>query len=282
LGGGVMTSLMNWVRCAGARRVTTGVVGATFLCTMVGCDDGDRSSNADDREPIAVTASGVAIMEVVRDQKRRTVEAVVVAGGEETLVTFEPLLDGPLPSGVTVGARSRDGEEAFEVSYGWDRRTGATWMRQQSGGDVFELLRVTTSGRVVEEYACNNQVLRLEYADVPSGVALDSDAEAELAVQTRKLASFNAGLPESMTTPTAEAELLTSLLADPVFANTVAGRDITSASTRGLCAWLGQCAALSCRIYPNGTVCGFCVAGTIACVILDWVCDIFGCDCCYD
>jgi hypothetical protein len=198
-------------------------------------------------------------------------------------VTFEPLLDGPLPLGITMSARSRDGEETFQVSYGWDHRTGATWMRQQTGEDAFELLRVVTAGRVIEEYACNNRVLRLEYADVPPGILLDGGADGiELEEQMRKLDGFHARLPASVTTPTAESSLLTSLLADPVFVNTVADRDITSDKTRRMCNFLGQCAALYCRIYPNSVVCGLCVAGTLACVFVDWICDIFGCDCCYD
>lgn len=278
-----MRKLANWVRCAAARRLTVGIMGAVLLCAMAGCED--RANNADAKRPIAVTASGVEIMEVFTDEVTRTVEAVVVAGGEERQVTFEPLLDGPQSFALRTVLPSTEAE-AIELSFGWDNGSGATWVRQSIGGDTFELERSVANGRVYEAYRFNEQTLVLEYADLPADLLSKAVAKyrrgesmnttsadiVEFVTQLPAFDAFAAELPTEITSPSNDGQLLTSLLADPVFTETVLGVRITDNVVSGLCTRFGQCAAVFCRFLPNSVVCGVCVSGVFACIFMEWIC----------
>jgi hypothetical protein len=251
---------------------------------MAGCQE-DRTNNADAKKPIAVTASGVEIMEVLADEAMRTVEAVVVAGGEERQVTFEPLLDGPQSFAVRTVLPSTDAE-AIELSFGWDDASGATWVRQSVGNDTFELERSISNGRVHEAYRFNEQALVLEYADLPADIVSKAVAKyrrgesmtgtsadvVEFVTQLPAFDTFAAQLPAEFTAPSDDGQLLTSLLADPVFTETVLGVRITNNVVSGLCSRFGQCAAVFCRFLPNSVVCGVCVSGVLACIFMEWIC----------
>lgn len=280
-----MTSLMGWVRRADVRRGTSGVAAVALLCAVAGCED--RASNTGDTQPIAVTESGVEILKVVRDENRRTVEAVVVTGGEERQVTFEPTLDGPLPFGMSARVSPNDGSERIQLAFGWDEHSGAAWVRQTSGDDSLELTRYIVQGRVVEEYVFNGQALLLQYANLSDG-SLDKAADmyargelfestspdvVEFGTQIQLFESFAAQLPSSFIVPNSDGELLTSLLGDPVFVSTVTGEFITHDNLKKtLCSSFNTCAAIACRIYPLGTICGVCVAGSLACLFTEWFC----------
>lgn len=279
-----MTSLMNWVRRAGVRRGTSGIAMMVFGFALAGCD-GDQTSNADAKKPIAVTASGVEIMEVVKDETMRTVEAVVVAGGEERQVTFEPLLDGPQQFSVRTAVASTDAETT-ELSFGWDDATGATWVRQSVGDDTFELEHSISNGRVHEAYRFNEQALVLEYADLPADIMSKAVAKyrrgesmntasadvMELVMQLPAFDAFASQLPAEFTSPGDDGQLLMSLLADPVFTETVLGVRITNNVVSGICTRFGQCAAVFCRFLPSSVVCGVCISGVFACIFMEWVC----------
>jgi hypothetical protein len=276
---------MGEVRRLTVRRWTTGMVAASFLVALAGCE-GDRTSNADDRKPIGVTASGVEIVEVVRNEKERIVEAVVVAGGEERQVTLAPVLDGPLPSGMTATVRPTGDDGPVELAYGWDEHSGATWFRQDSDGDTIELTRTTVQGRVVEDYVFGDRSLRVVYADL-SPVVLDkaidkhlrgesldgaSPEVVEFAGAMRAFEEFAAQLPSTFASENEDAALLTSLLADPVFAGAIVGEDVTPNRPDALCNAFNICAALTCRFLPYPNLCAACAAGVLACMFMDWFC----------
>ncbi len=279
-----MTSLMSWVRRAGVRRGTSGIAMMVFGFALAGCDE-DRTGNADAKTPIAVTASGVEIVEVMRNEATRTVEAVVVAGGEERQVTLVPLLDGPQSYAVRTVLPSIDGG-AIELSFGWDEASGATWVRQSVGDDTFELERSVSNGRVHEAYRFNEQSLVLEYADLPADIMSKAVAKyrrgepmsnvsadvAELVSQFPAFDAFAAQLPTEFTSPSDDAQLLASLLADPVFTEAVLGVRITDNVVSAMCTRFGQCAAVFCRFLPNSVVCGVCASGVLACIFIEWIC----------
>ncbi len=280
-----MTSLMRGVRRADVRRGSAGIVATTFLVALAGCG-GDRTSNADDKKPIAVTASGVEIMEVVENKDMRTVEAVVVTGGEERRVTFAPVLDGPLPSGVSASLHASDGSESIRLTYGWDENSGATWFRQQADGDTFEFSRTIVQGRVVEEYAFNEQFLRLQYADLPQVIA-DKAVEkysrgesltgasppvVEFVGELQEFEAFAAQLPGAFESASDDGAFLTSLLGDPVFAGAIVGEEVTPNRPDGLCNFFNVCMAIACRVLPNPHLCAACTAGALTCLFMDWFC----------
>ncbi len=279
-----MTNLMSWVRTMEVRGGTSVIAGAALVASLAGCND--RGSNVDAKKPIATTESGVEILEVVKDENARTVEAVIVARGEERRVTMEPLLDGPLPSGFSASLTSSVRDAPTSVAYGWDDASGATWFQQSSGSDTFAMTRIVANGRVSEEYVFNERSLRLEYADlgptitdkaVNKYIGGESLAGAtpdviELAEAMLQFETFAADLPPTVTTETADGQLLTSLLGDPVFATMVVGDDVTPNRPDGLCRTFNLCAAVSCRVTPLGWICGVCLAGSLACLFMDWFC----------
>lgn len=243
-----------------------------------GCDD-DPANNSRAREPIAVTESGIEIVEVTRRMDQRTVEAVIVIGGEERQVTMKPILDGPLPSGFTAQLDGGD-----RVAYGWNEHSGAIWFQQQSGEDHFEMMRAVANGRVAEDYIFNDRSLHLEYADLPAPItdkALNKYAAGasfeqsspevvELHNAFSDFEEFAADLPDATTS--SDATLLTSLLADPIFAGAITGEDVHPNRPDGLCKFFNVCAAISCRIINNVHICTACLAGSLACLFLDWMC----------
>jgi len=284
-----MTGLMNSVRRAGVRRFTSIVVCATVVLALAGCDD-DRATDANERQPIAVTASGIAIMEVARDEHARTVEAVVVTGGEERQVTLAPFLDGPLPSGFTATVNVARGEVPTEVAYGWDQSTGATFFRQRTGRDTFDLSLGAVQGRVVEEYAFNGQSVRLEYADLAPVVLNEvvdrylrgdamTDASAEVVEfvgELREFEAFAAQVPNAAAPDTEDGALLKSLLGDPTFASLVAGGEQTTAARPdGLCRFFNTCAAVACKLVGTSHICTVCLAGSLACAFMDLMCSMW-------
>ena len=225
-----MTSLMHGVRRTDARRGIAGIAGVTFVLALAGCNE-DRASNADAKEPIAVTAAGVEIMEVVKREDTRTVEAVVVAGGEERQVTLAPFLDGPLPSGMRVALAPSGSNEATSLTFGWDARSGAASVRHELHGDVLEVERVVINGRVVEDYTFGGQTLRLEYSDLSPAVmdkaiAIYQRGEPligvsadviEFVTQLQAFDGFAAQLPSSFLSGSDDARLLASLIGDETF-----------------------------------------------------------------
>lgn len=296
MGGGIMTSLMVCVRRTGVRRWTAGIAAASFLVAIGGCAE-DRAANSDSaRTPIVVTTGGVEIMEVVKNENERTVEAAVVAGGEERQATFAPLLDGPLPSGIVATLHSGDGRELVQLAYGWDEYAGANWVRQQIEDDVFELMRTVVDERVREEYVINGRVLVLEYTELPPVVAAKATAQyrrgepttssdpdvIEFVDQLREFDTFTREISNRVLAENADGQLLTSLLGDPVFASTLEEKDkgdvVVPRSILGaVCHLFVQCMAISCRISPLSTICGICTAGTLACAFIDIFCSWAGC-----
>lgn len=294
-----MTSLLTRVRRTGVRRWTAGVAATSFLVAIGGCAE-DRGANSDPkRTPIAVTEGGVEILEVVKNERERTVEAAVVAGGEERQATFAPLLDGPLPFGVVATLRAGDGEELVQMAYGWDDQPTSNWTRQQVDDDVFELMRTVEDDRVREEYTVNGRTLVLEYADLAPVIAARATAEyrrgapitsQDLEVigfvdQLRAFDAFAAENPSQLLTAGDDERLLSVLLGDPVFARTVFGDEtgmVSKSIVGATCHALVTCMSISCRLNPLSFVCGVCTAGTIACVFLDVFCAWAGCNCCFD
>lgn len=283
-----MTSLMNWVRRADVRRGTSGIAAAALLCAVAGCQD--QASNTGDTQPIAVTESGIEILEVVRDENKRTVEAVVVAGGEERQVTLAPAIDGPLPSGVKVTVNPRAGEDPTTLTYSWDTSSGATWFRQQAGTQHFELTREVTSSRIAEEYVFNDRTIRLEYANLAPRVLdnavekflageplaeLDSES-LEFVGQLQTFDAFASQLPSGSVLENQDARMLSSLLIDPAFIGVVMGEDaqryLATARADAACSFFNICMAISCRFIINVQVCGVCAAGSLACAFLDFLC----------
>jgi hypothetical protein len=278
------------------RRWTACIAAASFLVAIEGCAE-DRAANSDsERTPIVVTTGGVEIMEVVKNEHERTVEAAVVAGGEERQATFAPYLDGPLPSGIVATLRSGDGEELIELAYGWDEHAGANWVRQQIEGNVFELMRTVVDERVREEYTINGRSLVLEYTELPPVVAarvtaqyrrgeptISNDPDViEFVDQLRAFDTFTREIPNRVLAESADGQLLTSLLGDPAFASTLEEKkepdDVIPRSIIGaVCHLFVQCMAISCRLVPLSTICGICTAGTLACAFIDVFCSWAGC-----
>lgn len=258
-------------------RIEKWMVAAAAAALLAGCED--RTNNSSARAPVAITRSGIEIVDITRRMDKRTVEAVIVAGGEERQVTMKPLLDGPLPSGFT--AQLDSGEE---IAYGWDERSGALWFQQQSGDMHFEMTRVVANGRVAEEYVFNDRTLHLDYADLPAsitdkavnkyvaGASLDgtSPEVVELADAFAAFEEFAAELPSDMTST--DQSLLTSLLADPLFASAITGEDVDPNRPDGICKFFNVCAAISCKFINNIQICTICAAGSLACLFMDWFC----------
>lgn len=282
-----MTGLMTCVRRPTARRWTASIAAASFIVAIGGCAE-DRAANSDSkRTPIAVTASGVEIMEVVKSENKRIVEAVIVAGGEERQVTFAPFLDGPLPFGFAATLSSVDGDALIQLKYGWDGSSGASWVQQQAGDDVLELTRTVVNGRVLEEYVVNGQSLALEYADLPPAVADKAFAKflrgepaisavpevVEFVAQLSKFDSFAANIPAGFLSEDANGQLLASLVNDPVFVGALVGDDVTPNNlVTALCHAFTQCAAVICRFSPLSVVCGVCASGVLACIFIELFC----------
>jgi len=258
-------------------RIEKWMVVAAAATLLSGCED--RSNNSNARAPIAITRAGIEIVDVTRRMDRRTVEAVIVAGGEERQVTMKPLLDGPLPSGFTAQLDGGD-----EIAYGWDERSGAVWFLQQSGENHFEMTRIVAQGRVAEEYVINDRSLHLDYADLPAsitdkavnkyvaGESLDgtSPEVVELAGAFAAFEAFAAELPSDMTST--DQSLLNSLLSDPIFAGAITGEDVDPNRPDGLCKFFNVCAAISCKFIGNVQICTICAAGSLACLFMDWFC----------
>jgi hypothetical protein len=294
-----MTSLLTCMRRTGVCRWTVSIAATSFLAAIGGCAE-DRAANSEpERTPIAVTAGGIEIMEVVKNERERTVEVVVVAGGEERQATFEPLLDGPLPFGMVATLHSNDEAEVVQIAFGWNEHSGANWTRQQVGGDVFELMRTVADERVREEYALNGKTLVLEYADLAPVVASRATAEflrgapntsqdpevIEFVEQLRTFDAFAAENPNRLLTADADGELLPSLFGDPVLASTVFGDEpgmISKSIIGATCRALVTCMSISCRLRPGSLGCLLCTAGVSACQFLDLLCAYMGCNCCFD
>ena len=271
-----MTNLTRQVTRRGGR-IEKWMVVAAAAALLAGCED--RANNTNARAPVAITRSGIEIVDVTRRMDERTVEAVIVAGGEERQVTMKPLVDGPLPSGFAAQLDSGD-----EIAYGWDERSGALWFQQQSGDMHFEMTRVVANGRVAEEYVFNDRTLHLDYADLPAaitdkavnkyvaGASLEgaSPEVVELADAFAAFEEFAAELPSDMTST--DQSLLTSLLADPIFAGAITGEDVDPNRPDGLCKFFNVCAAISCKFINNIQICTICVAGSLACLFMDWFC----------
>ena len=259
-------------------RIEKLVVFAATAALWSGCND-DSANNSSVREPIAVTESGIEIVEVTRRMEERTVEAVIVIGGEERQVTMKPILDGPLPSGFTAQLDGGD-----HVAYGWSEHSGAIWFQQQSGENHFEMMRAVANGRVAEDYIFNDRSLHLEYVDLPAsitdkalnkyaaGESLESASPevVELADAFSSFESFVADLPAGMTS--GDNDVLASLLSDPNFAVAITGEEPDPNRPDGLCKFFNVCAAISCKFLNNIQVCTICAAGSLACLFMDWFC----------
>ena len=269
-------------------RVEKVVMFVATAALLSGCDD-DRANNSTAREPIAITESGIEIIDVTRRMDERIVEAVIVAGGEERQVTVQPLLDGPLPSGVTTTLLGSDDRQLERRSYGWDANTGASFVRQESEDGVFEMTQTLAGGRVVEEYRFNHSVLRLEYAQLAPehydkitskylrGESLDDTTPAvqEFASSLRQFDEFASQLPASLTQQP-EDDVIGSLLNDRVFVSTVTGEELAPTALKDMiCNFFNTCAAFSCRFFGGSQVCTICLAGSLACLFLEWICTMW-------
>jgi hypothetical protein len=289
-----------WVRRPSVRRATSGVAVATFLCAIGGCAEDRAANSVAKRTPIAVTAEGVEIMEVVKHERERTVEAAVVAGGEERQATFAPLLDGPLPFGMVATLRSTNGDELMQIAFGWNEQTETNWVRGQLDGDVFELTQSVVDERRREEYVINGRPLTLEYPDLSPVLAARAASEfrrgapttsedpdvIEFVDRMREFEAFTANAPSRWLDEDRDGHVLISLLGDPAFAGILHEGDTNGAIQPSIigatCRSLTLCASIACRFAPGSLVCSLCWAGATLCAIVDWICSVLGCSCCYD
>ncbi len=277
-----MTDLMGWVRRVETRRATVCIAVAAWMSAIAGCED--RTSNADTKRPLAVTESGIDIMEVTQHHDQRIVEAVVVAGGEERQVTFEPYLDGPLPFAVVSNITTTDGG-SVQLTMGRDDASGVTYVRQVADGESLELVRSVVGERVFEDYTCNGRFLHVEYNVLPPVVVDKTIAKyrrgesfasasadvAEYAAQLQAFEQFAAEFPQTFLVPNQEGELLTQLMSDPVFVGAVSGIPNPTRPDE-LCRTFTFCMALACKILPHPSLCTVCTAGAAACMFMDWFC----------
>lgn len=258
----------------------------------------EQTNNSDANTPVAVTAGGVEIVSLERDETRRTVEATVSNHGVERHVTLVPLVDGPSP-GLQATIAS-DGGTFFEVSIAYDERTRELWVRERTAVDEMTLTMREHEGRVFETYEINGA--RLEF-DRPAMTAAQLDkaiaryrsgeiasaATPELREVGEKLAVFDAFYTPTMSNTlhhNSDGELLMALIADPTVAGLVTGEDVTpqraDGSVQRLCYAASLCMAWKCKLGGiTNPVCVACVGTYVTCVIAEIICWFAGCDCCF-
>jgi len=288
-----MTSLTRW-RAAWACRVM-GLWAAVSTGLMpLGCTD--TTNNSDAELPVAVTQSGARVMRVERNDASHRIAAELIDAGEPRTVTFRAFEDGPMPMGLTARIDG-GGAEPFEVSMSWDPSDGAVWMRQQTPTDALEVSRSVRGGRVYELCALNGKRVEIDYpvmseAQLDRAVAHWRRGELDMApAGIRELGdafthldALAAAYAGTSLAANANRDLLVSVWNDPAFAGAISGGVIDPLRTpenpaRMLCRFLSLCAGVSCRFFAPA--CSFCMAGVMACLIVDIACEFIGCDCCF-
>lgn len=259
----------------------------------MGCSD--TTNNADSETPVAVTANGVRIVRVERNEAARTITADLERTGESRTVVFGPLEAGPFPTGLTASVDGSD-TDGFQVLLSWDEASGTVWMRQQTATDVLEVVRSVRAGRVHESCELNGTRVDLDYPEMTDGqldkavarwrrgdLGLAPPEIAALGSSFAALDELSAQYAASSLASNANRELLASVWDDAAFAGAISGGSVDPLRSKGLagslCRWLGLCSAFSCRFFPPA--CEFCAAGVVACLIIDLACEVIGCDCCF-
>jgi hypothetical protein len=264
---------------------------------LAGC--ADKASNSDSAAPLAVTKSGIQILEVERSEALRTVEATIAVAGEERRVAITKLFDGPLASGITARLTNEAGPDAFEFSIAADPATGEMWYRAQAGTDVLTASVHRTGARVYESYEINGDRFDVDYPALPPeqmqkafaryrsgtlGQAVDADLQ-EINGKLSAFESFASAHEVPAFSGSGDGAVLASLLGDPAFAGLVSGDPIDPQRVDGLdyrtCLALSWCVTFSCAIPQFWWLCVPCSGGLIGCIIMEVICWFIGCDCCF-
>jgi hypothetical protein len=287
------TNIMRAVRGRPALVVWSFIVPALMLPACA-----EHTSNSDTKTPIVVTERGVEIVEMERDEARRTVAATVVEHGLEARITIVSLTDGPSPG--LVATIESDDKSFFELSIAMDETSGELWLRERTAEDVLTLTRREANGRVYESYEINGDELSLSYpsigqAGLDKAVAqyragkLDAYSSPEIREIGDVLAKFDAFYTPTLSNTlhdNAVGELLMSLLNDPTMSDLVTGGEITPNRVDGLgnrfCLAASRCAAIKCPFGGSANVvCAACTGATMACIIMEIFCWFAGCNCCF-
>lgn len=258
----------------------------------------ERTNNSDTATPLAVTARGAEIVDVERDDTRRTVVAGVAQDGIARRLKLSRVVEH---SATMMVASVEDDGGFFELSIGIDEHTGEVWVRERTAVDEMTIRVRRHDGRVDESYEINGDRLAFNRPDLPlvqldkviaryhAGELWQSDSP-EMAEMNEKLSAFDA-----FYTPTtsntlhnnAQGELLMDLLTDPGTAGALTGHDRIvhrkNTPAERVC-WLAvTCVSLKARFLgglPN-PITAACIGTMAACVFTEVACWIAGCDCCF-
>jgi hypothetical protein len=257
----------------------------------------ERTNNSDADVPTTVTERGVEIRDVERDKTRRTVGATVVEHGIERHLTLVPLPDGPSPG---IVATLDEGGSFFEIALAVDERTGEVWIRERTAVDEMTITLQPQGERMLESYDINGDRIAFNRPAL-------ADAQMYKAVQSYRAGTIHrAPSPElqelggvfatfdAYYTPTLSntlhnnpaGALLMSLLVDEAMGSVVVGDDPTPDRKDGLvqrgCFVATRCAGLACLLGGVGNpICDACAGASAACAIMEMVCWVVGCDCCF-
>ena len=257
----------------------------------------ERTNNSDTNTPVAVTGRGVEIRTLERDEARRTVAATVVEHGIERHLTLAPLLDGPSPGLV---ATIDDNGSFFELSLAVNEHTGEVWIRERTAVDEMTITLREHDGRVFESYDINGDRLAFDRPVLPPlqmdkalaryrAGAIHTAATPELRELGSVLADFDAFYTPTMSNTlnnNPAGDLLVSLFVDETFGSVVLGDDPSPDRKDGLgnrfCFVATRCGSLACLIGGAANpICAACAGAATACAIMEMVCWVAGCDCCF-
>jgi hypothetical protein len=257
----------------------------------------ERANNSDTGSPVVVTGNGVEIMNVERDETRRTVVATVSQHGIQRSLTLAPLPDGPSPGFTAI---LDDNGSFYEMSIAVNEHTAEVWIRERTAVDEMTMTIRQADGRVFESYEINGERMAFERPDLPfvqmekalartRAGTIHTAATPELRETGEVLAAFDAFYAPTLSNTlnnNPAGELLMSLLEDDVMTGVVVGDDPAPDRKDGLaqrgCFVATRCAAVACLIGGSSNpICAACAGAATACAIVEIYCWFAGCDCCF-
>ncbi|HEX5132938.1 MAG TPA: hypothetical protein VFX92_10680 [Candidatus Krumholzibacteria bacterium] len=287
----MLKRLMNRQTRCGVATVTI----LTFLPMVLSCDGSTQS--VDSQHPRSSTTNGVSVVQVSKDTSNHLISASVNIAGQPHRVDLAPAdWSVPVP-GITATLETAEGATVAELSIGWRESTGEVWLVQAMNGNTLSMHFFERDGMITEEYDANGDKVILTHAVLEHEQLAKAAAKyqtgqlvlapdvalRELGVPFSRLAGFATRHPEWTSENQPDWSALLAVMGDPTLANVVLGGDANPLRVDGLsrrtCLLLVLCATIGCIFLP--IACIPCSGGVIACAIMEVVCWVIGCDCCF-
>jgi hypothetical protein len=280
----------------------------TFTCIILlvaflpGCGNETRAPVEGTKPGFDSPQGYVSVLDLVRDEQARRIEARILVGGSERHLTVKQPEGAPLPFGFCAELTDIDRNLLFGLQLAWNPDTpDSVWVKEETQSDWLTLFVRRSGNRVTEEYIVNDEPFSVDYPivdselspyDVIDSVLSESTEQAspeakELVARIADFKAFYERYAGNTLNANPDGEVLVSLLNDEDFVNYAVGGGITlkrgydgalrSPTGRWFsrfCALASLCSAIKCVATPGNPVCLPCTGASVTCgivIVAEWI-----------